>query len=103
VIVVANRIPVAEGYESAFEERFQRRKGLIDHEDGFIRNLVLRPVEGDCYVVMTFWRDQEAFEAWCNSDSFRAAHGGERPPKEMFSGPNRLEVHEVIQLSEAPA
>jgi heme-degrading monooxygenase HmoA len=103
MIVVANRIPVAAGYEADFEERFRRRLGLIDHEDGFIRNVVLRPVQGDCYVVMTFWRDQAAFEAWTHSESFAKAHGGERPPREMFRGPNSLEIHEVIQLSEAPA
>jgi heme-degrading monooxygenase HmoA len=93
--MVVNRIPVAEGYEAAFEERFAARAGLVEHSPGFVRNLVLRPVQADTYVVMTFWEDQASFEAWTQSDSFRAAHSN-RPPKEMFSGPNKLEIHEVF-------
>ncbi len=95
MIVVANRIPVAEGHEQAFEERFRRRAGMIDESPGFIRNLVLRPEQGDCYVVMTFWADEASFRAWCDSDSFRAAHA-DRPPKEMFRGPSQLEILSVV-------
>lgn len=102
MIVVANRIPVAEGYEEAFEARFKARAGLVDKNPGFIRNAVLKPIMGGTYVVMTWWADQASFEAWCESDSFREAHA-DRPPREMFSGPNQLEIHEVITLSEKAA
>ncbi|MGC8529832.1 MAG: antibiotic biosynthesis monooxygenase family protein [Leptospirillia bacterium] len=96
MVVVANRIRVAPGYEKDFEERFRNRKGKIDGFPGFIRNLILRPVDSEYYSVMTFWESVEAFEAWTRSDSFREAHSGERPPREMFAGPNVLEIHEVI-------
>ncbi|MGC8500569.1 MAG: antibiotic biosynthesis monooxygenase family protein [Leptospirillia bacterium] len=95
MFVVANRIRVASDHEKAFEERFKNRKGMIDGSPGFIRNLILRPVDSEYYSVMTFWESKEAFEAWTRSDSFREAHK-ERPPREMFSGPNVLEIHEVI-------
>ncbi len=95
MIVVANRIRVAKGHEAEFEERFRNRKGMIDGFPGFIRNLILRPVDSEFYSVMTFWESVEAFEAWTRSDSFRQAHS-QRPPKDMFSGPNVLEIHEVI-------
>ena len=45
VFVVTNRIPVARGQEAAFEERFRNRAHLIDQSPGFIKNLVLRPVQ----------------------------------------------------------
>jgi heme-degrading monooxygenase HmoA len=35
------------------------------------------------------------FVAWTRSPSFAEAHKN-RPPKEMFAGPNKLEVHEVF-------
>ncbi|MCC7494392.1 MAG: antibiotic biosynthesis monooxygenase [Fimbriimonadaceae bacterium] len=105
MIVVANRILVAPGYEEAFEERFRRRAGLVDASPGFLRNLVLRPVPGghskaECYSVLTFWEDFASFEAWTQSDAFRQAHA-DRPPREMFSGPSTLEIHEVVSDSAA--
>ncbi|RMD83067.1 MAG: antibiotic biosynthesis monooxygenase [Candidatus Dadabacteria bacterium] len=114
MIVVTNRIPVAEGHERDFEERFRRRAGLIDREPGFIKNLVMRPVrrrrdpktgqwvetqERGYYLVQTYWRSEEDFWRWTQSESFRKAHA-ERPPAEMFAGPNVLEIHEVVSSTE---
>ncbi|MDG2308769.1 MAG: antibiotic biosynthesis monooxygenase [Candidatus Binatia bacterium] len=114
MFVVTNRIPVSEGHEADFEERFKKRAHLIDSSPGFVKNLVLRPVqrrlnhktgeyeekeEQGFYLVQTYWESEEAFWDWTKSDSFRAAHSN-RPPAEMFAGPNVLEIHEVIQTTE---
>lgn len=101
MIVVMNRIPVASGFEAEFEERFRNRAGLIDREPGFIRNEILRPIEGEYYIVKTYWRSRQDFERWTKSVSFRQAHAN-RPPAGMFTGANVLEVHEVIQESGRP-
>ncbi len=94
MVVVQNRVPVAEGYEEDFLDRFRTRKGLVDGQPGFIRNLVLRPVKGDHFIVLTFWKSQEDFQAWTESDAFQEAHS-RVPPKEMFKGHGQLEIHEV--------
>lgn len=109
MIVVTNRIPVAAGHESDFEDRFRHRAHLIDGEPGFIKNQILRPVrrrfnhksggweetpEPGFYLVQTYWEDEQAFWDWTRSESFRIAHS-KRPPAEMFAGPNVLEIHEV--------
>ena len=73
MIVVANRIPVAKGYEEEFEKRFKDRAGLVDGMDGFIKNYVLRPLDSDYYVVQTYWESTEAFKAWTESDAFKKA------------------------------
>ena len=114
MFVVTNRIPVSEGHEADFEDRFKKRAHLIDSSPGFVKNLVLRPVqrrfnhqtgeyeekdEQGYYLVQTYWESEEAFWAWTRSESFRAAHSN-RPPAEMFAGPNVLEIHEVIQTTE---
>ncbi|MFT4570912.1 MAG: heme-degrading monooxygenase HmoA [Hyphomicrobiaceae bacterium] len=114
MFVVTNRIPVSEGHESDFEERFRKRAHLIDSSPGFIRNLVLRPVsrrfdhatgawkeneEQGYYRVETYWETEADFWAWTRSESFRLAHSN-RPPAEMFAGPNVLEIHEIIQSTE---
>ena len=63
MIVVQNRIPVAEGYEDQFLDRFRTRRGLVDGQPGFIRNVVLRPIKGEHFIVLTFWETEEQFRA----------------------------------------
>lgn len=101
MITVTNRIFVSPEYHDQFEARFRDRAGLVDGMDGFIANQVLRPTaEGDPFIVLTFWRDRAAFEAWTQSDTFRQGHARSGSlPQEAFSGPNKLEVHEVVQVS----
>lgn len=110
MIVVSNRIQVAPGYEKEFENRFEGRARLVEKHAGFVRLEILRPQKvtlhgneqggSDYYVVLTYWRSVEDFTSWTSSDAFREAHSN-RPPKEMFSGPNVFEMHEIIQLVEA--
>jgi len=45
--------------------------------------------------VQTYWESEQAFWDWTKSESFRTAHSN-RPPAEMFAGPNVLEIHEVV-------
>ena len=100
MIVVANRIRVTPGFEAEFEQRFAGRESLLREQSGFIRNLVLRPVKSDVYVVMTFWQDMTAFERWTQSESFRQSHA--RPtPSGMFAAPNVLEIYDVAHMVEA--
>ena len=114
MFIVTNRIPVATGYEEEFEDRFRNRAHLIDKSPGFIKNLILQPVqrrfrhqtgeweekeEQGYYLVQTYWESEQDFWDWTNSESFRAAHSN-RPPAEMFAGPNELEIHKVIMNTE---
>jgi heme-degrading monooxygenase HmoA len=111
MIVVTNRIPVAQGHEIDFEDRFRNRVHLVDRSPGFIRNEVHRPKpmrfdressawvpdpdQQGHYEVKTWWRSMDDFVAWTKSDAFQAAHR-DRPPQDMFAGPNVLEIHEVF-------
>ena len=111
MIVVTNRIPVAQGHEIDFEDRFRKRVHLVDSHPGFIRNEVHRPRpmrfdretggwvddpdKQGYYEVKTWWRSMDDFVAWTKSESFAEAHR-DRPPKDMFAGPNVLEIHEIL-------
>jgi heme-degrading monooxygenase HmoA len=111
MIVVTNRIPVAQGFEIDFEDRFRKRAHLVDRAPGFIRNEVHRPqpkkfdheangwvddpAAQGYYEVKTWWRTFDDFVAWTKSREFAEAHRN-RAPKEMFAGPNVLEIHEVF-------
>ena len=114
MFVVTNRIPVAAGHESDFEDRFRKRAHLIERSPGFVKNQILRPVqrrfshqtgqweqtsEQGYYLVQTYWETEQTFWDWTKSESFRAAHSN-RPPAQMFAGPNVLEIHEVILSTE---
>jgi heme-degrading monooxygenase HmoA len=111
MVVVTNRIPVAEGHEIDFEDRFKKRVHLVDQSPGFVRNEVHRPkplkfdhetgqwipdtsAQG-YYEVKTWWKSLDDFVAWTKSPAFSEAHKN-RAPKEMFAGPSMIEVHEVF-------
>ncbi len=94
--IVNNRVPVAEGYEEMFEERFRKRAGQVEKQAGFVRMSILKPETEDTpYVVMTAWQDKAAFENWVGSEDFKLAHQNPMP-KEAFSGEGRIEMFEVI-------
>jgi len=111
MVVVTNRIPVAKSHEIDFEDRFKRRVHLVDRHPGFVRNEVHRPrpmtldhqsgtwsddPNGQGYYeIKTWWRSFDDFVSWTRSADFAEAHSN-RPPKEMFVGPNVLEVHEIV-------
>ncbi|MGD8909991.1 MAG: antibiotic biosynthesis monooxygenase [Chromatiales bacterium] len=101
MFIVANRVPVAEGYREMFEERFRERAGRIEKQPGFMRMQVLQPAKPELpYVVLTTWQDKVSFEAWVGSEDFRNAHANPMP-KEAFDGEGAIEMHEVIISAEA--
>jgi heme oxygenase (mycobilin-producing) len=104
MITVANRIFVKPEYAAQFEDNFRNRARMVDDMPGFIANQVLRPVnDGDPYVVLTFWNSRADFDAWVRSDAFVKGHARSGTlPREAFSGPNKLEIHEIIQDSSRP-
>lgn len=92
--IVCNNIAVTEEGRPVFEHRFQNRAGLIEKEPGFRAIRVLRPLSDDTYIIMTMWENEEAFQAWQQSQSFERAHqkrpappSGE-PQKSIFARPS---------------
>ena len=94
MIVVMNRITVAEGREQDFENTFVERDRAVDQMKGFIDLQVLRPSEGRTYVVMTRWASREAFDAWTQSEAFRSAHRKQSPG--LAESRPQLEIYEVF-------
>ena len=82
-------VPADSGDELA--RRFAARAGAVDDQDGFEGFELLKPTdERTTWLVVTRWRDEEAFQAWVKSPAFghghRSAaegsggHGGVVPP-----------------------
>ena len=100
MFIIANRVPVAPGWEDTFEERFRQRAGQIDKQPGFLRMQILKPYSDDLpYAVLTTWQDKASFDAWVGTEDFKLAHSNPMP-KEAFDGEGKLEMHEVIIDSE---
>lgn len=97
--VVANRVFVKPEYAQEFEQRFAKRAGQIDRQPGFLRMEVLQPRSDDTpYVVLTHWKDEQAFQDWVGSDDFRLAH---RDPmdKAAFLDGGGIERYQVVVAS----
>lgn len=66
-------VPAEMGDEVA--SRFAARAGAVDDADGFEGFELLKPEDDrTTWLVVTRWRDDDAFEAWRNSDGAAAAH-----------------------------
>lgn len=95
----AKALHVNPTHAAAFEERFSDRATLVDGMPGFVSFQLLRPqIEGDPYIVMTFWEDEAAFKNWTESAEFKGGHArsGKLPP-EAFTGHPKIERFEVVQ------
>lgn len=94
MIIVMNRIPIAEGRELDFENSFKSGTSAVKLMPGFIEMQVLRPTEGRTYIVATRWETREAFQNWIQSEAFVAAH--QQQPPDLLEGRPALEIYEVF-------
>lgn len=85
---------MAEGQEDRFEERFRNSAEKIDDREGFLRLEILRPVDAERYIILTYWESKKDFEDWTSSQEFKDAHSD--LPMDMFEGKNEIEIHEVV-------
>ena len=77
MIAVINRLPVKEGMADKVIERFAGHRGFVQDFPGFVSMEVLRSEKTDEVMVITRWRDKEAFNSWVASDAFKMVHGRE--------------------------
>lgn len=75
MIAVINRLPVKERMADEVVERFTNGRSFVQDFPGFVSMEVLRSEEEDEVMVITRWRDKDAFNSWIHSDEFRKAHG----------------------------
>jgi heme oxygenase (mycobilin-producing) len=86
-VIKINAITVDPTSGDELAHRFAKRAGAVDGQDGFEGFELLKPTDGrTTWLVVTRWRDEEAFEAWTSSPAFGHGHrgaseegGGQRP------------------------
>ena len=78
-IIKINAITVAADSGDELAKRFAARAGAVDGQDGFEGFELLQPTDDrTTWLVVTRWRDEEAFTAWTSSPTFGQGHQSER-------------------------
>lgn len=73
--VAINYIQCKSDYAERFEQLFATRAHAIDTLPGFVDMQVLKPQkEGDAYLVVSHWLNEESFRAWTTSPQFLEGH-----------------------------
>jgi heme oxygenase (mycobilin-producing) len=76
-VIRINAITVPEAGGEELARRFAQRAGAVDQADGFEGFELLRPTDDrQTWLVVTRWRDNDAFEAWVASPAFAHGHRG---------------------------
>ncbi|MCX6396899.1 MAG: antibiotic biosynthesis monooxygenase [Propionibacteriales bacterium] len=76
-IIKINAITVPADSGDELARRFAARAGAVDGQDGFEGFELLKPTdERTQWLVLTRWRDEDAFAAWLNGPSFAEGHRG---------------------------
>ncbi|HEY9558483.1 MAG TPA: antibiotic biosynthesis monooxygenase [Acidimicrobiales bacterium] len=77
-VIKINAITVAADSGDELAQRFAARAGVVDDQDGFEGFELLKPVDDrTTWLVVTRWRDEDAFNAWVSSPAFGAGHQSE--------------------------
>lgn len=85
-VVKINAITVPAGSGDELARRFAARAGAVDDQDGFEGFELFKPTDGrTTWLVVTRWRDEEAFEAWLHSSAFGHGH---RAPADQTGEPH---------------
>ena len=76
-VIKINAITVPEEGGDELAKRFGARAGAVDDQDGFEGFELLRPTDDRrTWLVVTRWRDEDAFNAWVSSPAFGHGHRG---------------------------
>lgn len=104
-VVRINAITVAADQGEELARRFATRAGEVERAEGFEGFELLRPTDGrDTWLVVTRWRDGDAFRAWAASPAFAHGHrkaGAEpgAPKGGALATSSELWSYEVADLS----
>ncbi len=104
MFIAMNRFKVQPGSEADFEQVWTGRDTHLRDVPGFVEfHLVRGPVREDhvLYASHTIWRSHADFEAWTQSEAFRAAHRNAGQNKPLYLGHPEFEGFEVLQTIKA--
>ena len=100
MFLAMNRFRIALGQEAAFEQMWRERDSHLAGVPGFVRFHLLRGATTDEYTLFashTEWASEADFEAWTQSEAFRAAHANAgKSARALYLGPPQLELFRAV-------
>ena len=86
-VIKINAITVPADSGDELARRFAARAGAVDDQDGFEGFELLKPTDDrTTWLVVTRWRDEDAFNAWVSSPAFAHGHRSEAPKEDGGGG-----------------
>ncbi len=104
MFIAMNRFKVAPGAGADFERIWTGRDTYLHDVPGFVEFHLVRGPEREDHVLYashTIWRSRADFEAWTQSEAFRAAHRNAGEHKPLYLGHPEFEGFEVLQTIKA--
>ncbi|WP_067729785.1 antibiotic biosynthesis monooxygenase family protein [Oceanobacillus damuensis] len=83
--VVMNNIPVSDESKPGFEHRFKNRRNTVETMPGFQAFRLLKPLQGNTYVVFTQWGSVADFDNWKDSEQFKEAHKNQQAKQPAYT------------------
>jgi heme-degrading monooxygenase HmoA len=78
-IIKINAITVETDSGDELAKRFAARAGAVDNQEGFEGFELFKPNDDrTTWLVVTRWRDEDAFQGWLTSPSFAHGHRSEQ-------------------------
>lgn len=99
MFVMMNRMSVPDEYREKFEQMFASRAKAVDRRPGFIKAEILKPTQGNEYIVMTHWESESDFEGWTKSPEYVEGHrrvGEFKGPDGKIVLTSKVEKYEVF-------
>lgn len=95
-----NRFKVVKDATAEFEQVWLGRDSHLGEMPGFVEFHLLKGPEHEDHVLYashTVWRSRADFEAWTESEAFRAAHRGAGGNRALYLGPPQFEGFDSVQ------
>ncbi len=99
MFVAMNRFQVKPGKGEVFESAWSSRQSYLDQVPGFVSFRLLKG-EDDVFISYSTWVDENAFEAWTDSDAFAQAHR-QRLPEGTLAGHPQLSCFQEVLVQQA--
>lgn len=99
MFLAMNRFRIAPTHAQAFEDLWRKRESYLSEVPGFKKFALLKGPEADDHILYashTIWASKADFDAWTESEHFRAAHAQAKAPKGTYLGHPELELFESV-------
>jgi len=99
MFIAMNRFKIKPGCEQDFIDIWKNRDTYLDSVPGFQSFQLLQGAKQEEYTLFashSTWENEQAFEDWTKSESFRKAHANARSAKDIYLGPPQFEGFKTV-------